>query len=124
MFKNLKVVNFLNIAKAFDKLIIKISNTEFIPLGGFFENLEETEKIMKITDGGFLQGIFPIAIDQGGNLICYSDGQTLSEGVYFWDHEQYDQRERAYEFIASDLQVLEKMLVDETDEEYTSFIES
>jgi hypothetical protein len=93
-----------------DKFIIKLNDIEFIQINEFYTNFEQIKDQLTDIDGYFPSGIYPFAYDNGGNLICFSDGEVLKGGIYFWDHEKYDEADNAYELIANDLAEFEEML--------------
>ncbi|WP_053002651.1 SMI1/KNR4 family protein [Kordia jejudonensis] len=50
---------------------------------GEYDNLEEYFKIYKVEEKRLPDSFFPIAHDDGGNLICMDN---TTDKIYFWDH--------------------------------------
>lgn len=104
-----------------EKYIIKKNKNAFIVIDEFFKDTDQIKEFLIDVEGYFPLGALPIAYDEGGNFIMYSNGDVIKKGVYHWDHEKYDEGENAYKLIANDLNTLESMLVDSEDEDFKTF---
>ncbi|PKA10471.1 hypothetical protein CH372_19250 [Leptospira meyeri] len=124
MIKIRDINNFLHKYRNTDKRVIQLSKSEFIILSRYVNDLNEFDFIKTDDDFKFPKDIIPIAVDQGGNLICVSLGESLMSGIYFWDHEEYDDLENAFEFIVENFQLLGKMITDEKNQDLVKFLNS
>lgn len=104
-----------------EKYIIKKNKDIFIVIDEFFKDIGQIKEFLNDVDGYFPLGALPIAYDEGGNFIMYSNGDVIKKGVYCWDHERYDEGENAYKLIADDLNDFESLLVDSDDADFKAF---